>query len=198
MIGRDDHALFVWHWWAPACVAAVRGFAKPLHAVGCCYAALLLLALRQAACTPCNQLMGLHPTTSVDVHLGIMLYASFCIHTDKGQVLEVLPNDIGFHCRKGLQPQKWAATPTSQVPKLGLYVQRGCGAGAGEVQRWCRRRWSNGFAAGTCAGNGVNTQQLTPIKTARQRGRCTVRWSLHLLLYDVNYCLLPGCLQVLD
>ena len=79
-----------------------------------------------------------------------------------------------------------------------LYVQRGCGAGAGEVQRWCRRRWSNGFATGTCAGNGVNTQHLTPIKTARQRGRCTVRWSLHLLLYDVNYCLLPGCLQALD
>ena len=139
IIGRDGQALFVWHWQAPACVATVRGFAKPLHAVGCCYATLLL-ALRLTAYTPCNQLMGLHLTTCVDVYMGIMLYASLCIHTDKGQVLEVLPNDIGFHCRKGLQPQKWAATPTSHVPKLGLYVQRGCGAGAGEVQRWCRRR----------------------------------------------------------
>ena len=198
MIGRDDHALFVWHWWAPACVAAVRGFAKPLHAVGCYYATLLL-ALRQAAYTPCNQLMGLHPTTSVDVYLGIMWYASFCIHTDKGQVPEVLPNGLGFfHCRKGLQPQKWAATPTAQVPKLGFNIQHGFDAGVGKVQWWCGRRWSNGFAAGTCAGNGVNTQHLTPIKTARQRGRCTVWWSLRLLLYDVNYCLLPGCLQAYD
>ena len=127
-----------------------------------------------------------------------MYYASFCIHTDNGQVPEVLPNGLGFHCRKGLQPQKWAATPTEQVPKLGLNVQHGFDAGAGELQRWCRQRWRNGIATGTWASNGINIQKLTSFKTARQRVRFNIRWSLRLLLYDVNYCLLPGCLRVLD
>ena len=107
MIDHEGHALFVWHWRAAACIAAVRGFAKPLHVVGCCYA-ILLLALRQPAYTPRNQLMGLH----------LITYASFCINTDKGQVLEVLPNGPRFHCQKGLQLQKWAATATAQFPKL--------------------------------------------------------------------------------
>ena len=91
--------------------------------------------------------MGLHLTICVDVYLGIMLYASFCIHTDKGQVPEVLPKGLGIYCRKGPQPQKWAATPTAQVPKLGLNIQHGFGAGVGEVHCWCRQRWRNEIAA---------------------------------------------------
>ena len=166
-----------------------QGLCKPLYAVGCCYA---------TAYTPCNQLRVLHLTICVDVYLGIMLYASFCIHTDKGQVPEVLPKGLGFHCQKGLQPQKWAATPTAQVSKMGLNVQHGFAAGVGEVQQWCTQRWRNGTAAGMCAGNVINIQQLTSTKTARQQQRCAVWWSRCLLLYDVNYCLLPRCLQALD
>ena len=130
IIGRDDRALIVWHWRAPACIAAVRGFGKLLHAVGYCYA-ILSLALHQTTYTPCNQLLGLRLTTCVDVNLGIMLYASFCIHTAKGQLPEVLPKGLGFNCRKGLQPQKRAATPIAQVPKLGFNVQHGFAAGVG-------------------------------------------------------------------
>ena len=51
MIGHDGHALFVWHRRAPAWVTAVRGFAKPLHALSCYYAKILF-ALRRTGYTP--------------------------------------------------------------------------------------------------------------------------------------------------
>ena len=143
-----------------------------LQAFACC--GLLLCYI--IACIAPNGIHPVQPTNGVATDNlcrrapGDNVVCFFCIHTDKGQVLEVLPNDIGFHCRKRLQPQKWAATPTAQVPKLGFNVQHGFAAGVGEVQRWCRRRWSNGFAAGTCTGNGVNTQRLTPIKMPGNEG----------------------------
>ena len=127
-----------------------------------------------------------------------MLYASFCIHTAKGQLPEVLPKGLGFNCRKGLQPQKRAATPIAQVPKLGFNVQHGFAAGVGQVQWWCRRRWRSGIAVGTCAGNVVNIQKLTSIKILSGSNDVAPFGGHYVLLYDVNYCLLPCCLQALD
>ena len=97
--------------------------------------------------------MGLHLTISVDVYLGIMLYASFCTHTDKRQVPDVLPKGLGFYCHKGQQAQVWAATPTAQVPKLGLNVKRTFITWLGVAQWPCKRRRRHRIAAGQRDGN---------------------------------------------
>ena len=119
---------------------------------------------------------------------------------NKGQVTKGrcrgLPQRAQIYCQKGQQAQVWAVTPTAQVPKLGLYEKCAFVTELIKLQRPCK--WRNGIAAGLQAGSVINTQVLTSIKAARQRGCCAVRWSLCRSLYGLNYCLLPGCLHALD
>ena len=61
----------------------------------------------------------------------------------------------------------WAATPTAQVPELGLYEKHAFVTEPIEAQQPCK--WRDGIAASPQAGNVKNTQMLTSIKANRQR-----------------------------
>ena len=66
-----------------------------------------------------------------------------------------LPQRAQIYCQKGQQAKVWAATPTAQVPKLGLNEKHAFATGPIEAQRPCKRR--DGIAAGPQAGNVKNT-----------------------------------------